>query len=91
MYFTCFTDDLKRIFSYHWIRSLSRNYVAVTKIWKNYKPASKSLTPVPPRALGELTGRLKNYHHTTVVWSMGTVCPEVWQLLQPYCIQCWQS
>ena len=40
-----------------------------TKIWKNYKPASKSPNPVPPRALGELAGRLKNYHHTTVVWS----------------------
>ena len=52
------------------------------------QPASKSPAPVPPRALGELADRLKNYHHLTVVWSMLTVFPEMWQLLQPYCIQC---
>ena len=63
----------------------------LTKIWKNYKPASQSSTPEPPRALvGEsLLAGLKitpTPHHTTVVWSMGTVCPpEMWQLLQPYC------
>ena len=36
----------------------------LTKIWKNYKPASKSPAPIPPRALRELVGRLKNYHRT---------------------------
>ena len=48
--------------------------------------ARKSPAPVSPRALGELAGRLKNYHQATVVWLMGTVCrSEMWQLLQPYC------